>query len=399
MRILIVHNRYQQPGGEDAVASTEFDLLKDFGQEVRLYERGNDEIKDYSLLERMNSLWKMGWSEDSYNYIRKILKEFSPDVVHCHNIFFAITPSVYQACRDEGVPVVQSLHNFRLLCSNALFFRGGKVCEECLDHKNLWRGVFYGCYRNSRLMTALMVRMLQDHWKRGTWLDMVDLYITATEFSRRKYITAGIPAEKIAVKPHVNLSDTVKENRDQGYALYAGRLTPEKGVRILLEAWKKKAYLPLKIVGDGPMAAELKKEFQGIEVDFLGFVPEGRYDECMKGAKFLIVPSLCYENFPRVVAEAYSYGVPVLASSLGGFPEIVFEGRTGLLFRPGDIDHLLEKIQWMVSHQDQRRVMEENIRQIYTTSFSARKNYEMLMDIYTKAVAQRTVAKAKVVSI
>ena len=119
----------------------------------------------------------------------------------------------------------------------------------------------------------------------------------------------------------------------------------------------------------------------------------------MKGAKFLIVPFLCYENFPRVVAEAYSYGVPVLASSLGGFPEIVFEGRTGLLFRPGDIDHLLEKIQWMVSHQDHRRVMEENIRQIYTTSFSARKNYEMLMDIYTKAVAQRTVAKAKVVSI
>ena len=399
MRILIVHNRYQQPGGEDAVARTEFNLLKGFGQEVRLYERSNDEIKDYSFLERINSLREMGWSEDSYNDIRKILKEFSPDVVHCHNIFFTITPSVYQACRDEGVPVVQSLHNFRLLCSNALFFRGGKVCEECLEHKNLWRGVYYGCYRNSRLMTALVVRMLQDHWKRGTWLDMVDLYITATEFSRRKYIMAGIPAEKIAVKPNVNLSDTVKENQDQGYALYAGRLTPEKGARVLLEAWKKKACLPLKIVGDGPLAAELKKGFEDIqEVEFLGFVPEDRYDECMKGAKFLIVPSLCYENFPRVVAEAYSYGVPVLASSLGGFPEIVSEGKTGLLFRPGDVDHLLEKIQWMVSHQDHRPAMRENIRQVYATVYSARKNYEMLIDIYKKAIFHKS-TKAKAVSI
>ena len=279
------------------------------------------------------------------------------------------------------------------------FFREGKVCEECLDHKNLWRGVYYGCYRNSRLMTALVVRMLQDHWKRGTWLDMVDLYITATEFSRRKYITAGIPAEKIAVKPNVNLTDTVKENQDQGYALYAGRLTREKGVQVLLEAWKKKTYLPLKILGDGPMAAELKKELQDIkEVDLLGFVPEDRYEECMKGAKFLIVPSLCYENFPRVVAEAYSYGVPVLASSLGGFPEIVLEGKTGLLFRPGDVDHLLEKIQWMVSHQDHRPAMRENIRQVYATSYSARKNYEMLIDIYKKAISDKF-TKAKAVSI
>src|SRR3989338_6862090 len=216
MKILIAHNRYRQPGGEDAVVKTEFDLLKKFGEDVRLYERTNNEINDYSLAGKINFFWNIGWSQKSYNEIRGVLKEFVPQVVHFHNIFFTLTPSVYQACRDEGIPVVQSLYNFRLLCSNALFFRDNKVCEECLEHRNLWRGAYYGCYRNSRLVTALMVRMLKSHWDKKTWVDQVDLYITATEFSKRKYITAGIPPEKIAVKPHVDPNGSLKENSDKG---------------------------------------------------------------------------------------------------------------------------------------------------------------------------------------
>lgn len=392
MRILIVHNRYQQSGGEDAVVETEFNLLKGFGQEVRLYERTNDEINDYSFFRKIDFLWNMGWSQGSYNDIRQVLKEFVPDVVHFHNIFFTLTPSVYQACRDEGIPVVQSLHNFRLLCSNALFFRDNRACEECLEHKNLWRGVYYGCYRNSRLMTALVVRMLKTHWDQRTWLDQVDLYITATEFSRRKYMTAGIPAEKIAVKPHVEPNHLVGENTDKGYALFVGRLTPEKGIDVLLKAWKKRPLLPLKILGDGPQAAELKKEAQGInQVEFLGFVSQEHYGEYMRGAKFLIIPSLCYENFPRVVAESYSYGIPVLASALGGFPEIVPDKETGLLFHPGDADDLLAKIEWLLSHEDHRLSMQQNICKVYATTYGSRKNYETLMDIYKKAAANRKI--------
>lgn len=390
MRILIAHNRYQQPGGEDAVVKTEFNLLKDFGEEVRLYERTNEEINNYSLTRKINFLWNMGWSQWSYNDIRRVLKEFAPEVVHFHNIFFILTPSVYQACRDEGISVVQSLHNFRLLCSNALFFRDNRVCEECLEHKNLWRGVYYGCYRNSRLMTALMVRMLKSHWDKRTWIDQVDLYITATEFSRRKYITAGIPPEKIAVKPHVDPDGSWKENSDKGYALFVGRLTPEKGVDVLLKAWKKKPLLPLKVLGDGPQAAKLKKEAQGIsQVEFLGFVSQDRYGEYMRGAKFLIVPSLCYENFPRVVAEIYSCGIPVVASALGGFPEIISDKETGLLFRPGDEDDLLSKIEWLLSHPDQCLAMQLNIRKGYATTNSGCRNYETLVGIYKKAVASR----------
>ncbi len=396
MRILIAHNRYQQPGGEDAVVKTEFNLLKDFGEEVRLYERTNDEINHYSVVQKINFLWNMGWSEDSYNDIRRVLKEFSPEVVHFHNIFFTLTPSVYQACRDEDIPVVQSLHNFRLLCSNGLFFRNNKVCEECLDHKNLWRGVYYGCYRNSRLMTALMVRMLKDHWDKRTWLDQINLYIAFTEFSRCKYITAGIPPEKIAVKPHVNPNHSSWENSDKGYALFVGRLAPEKGVKVLLEAWKKRPLLPLKIVGDGPLATELKKEAQNIkQVEFLGFVSQDRCGDYMKGAKFLLIPSLCYENFTRVVAESYSYGIPVLASSLGGFPEVVLDKETGLLFRPGDADDLLTKIEWFLSHENYRSSMQQNIRKVYATTYGARKNYETLMDIYKKAITNKKIDRGQ----
>lgn len=390
MRILIAHNRYRHPGGEDAVVKTEFNLLKNFGEEVRLYERSNDELNDYSFFQKMGFLWNMGWSKNSYDDFRRVLREFSPDVVHFHNIFFTLTPSVYQACRDENIPVVQSLHNFRLLCSNALFFRDNRVCEECLEHKNLWRGVFYGCYRNSRLMTALMVRMLENHWKRRTWLTGVDRYITATEFSRRKYIAGGIPAERIVVKPNVHANGVYKENQDQGYALYAGRLTPEKGVQVLLKAWKKKALLPLKVVGDGPWGAEFKRQAQDIrEVEFVGFVAKDRYEEYLKGAKFLVVPSLCYENFPKVVAEAYAYGIPIVASDLGGFPEIIDDQKTGLLFRPNDENDLLEKVQWLLSRQDRRVLLQQNIRKVYATTYGVRKNYETLIEIYQKAIADR----------
>lgn len=390
MRILIAHNRYQQPGGEDAVAKTEFNLLQGFGEEARLYERTNEEINDYSLARKINFLWNMGWSEGSYNDFRRVLKEFAPQVVHFHNIFFTLTPSVYQACRDEGIPVVQSLHNFRLLCSNALFFRNNRVCEECLEHKNLWRGVYYGCYRNSRLMTALMVRMLKKHWDQGTWADQVDLYITATEFSRSKYVTSGIAPEKIVVKSNFDSNEFSGTNTDQGYALFVGRLASEKGADVLLRAWKKKSLLPLKILGDGPQAAELRRQAQGIDqVEFLGFVSQDRCGEYMRGAKFLIVPSLCYENFPKVIAESYSYGIPVLASSLGVFPEIVRERETGLLFRPGDADDLLEKIQWFMAKDEHRQRMRERIREVHAQTYSARRNYEMLMAIYKKAVTNR----------
>ncbi len=393
MRILIAHNRYQQPGGEDAVVKTEFNLLRDFGQEVRLYERTNDEINDYSFARKINFLWNMGWSERSYNDIRQVLKEFAPEVVHFHNIFFILTPSVYQACRDEGIPVVQSLHNFRPLCANGLFFRGGQTCEKCMK-KNFWHGVYHGCFKNSRVATVPIARMLARHWKAGTWIGMVDIFVTATKFTKDKYAQGGIPSEKIMVKPNFLYpfpeAEAPFDRKKNGYALYAGRLSEEKGVDVLLSAWKSFTGIPLRVLGDGPLLEKLRKYVQEnhiSSVEFLGHVSSREYEVNMKGAKILMVPSRCYENFPRIVAEAYAYGLPVLASRLGSLAEIIEDGRTGYLFVAGDANDLALKVGKIMSDEDGLSEMSAAARRVFEEKYGPQKNYQSLMTIYQKAIS------------
>jgi len=166
MRILIAHNHYQQSGGEDAVVRDEFNLLKNFGEDVHLYERSNSEFNEGSYSKKLKLLSSAGWSRNSYKNMRAILKKIQPDIAHFHNIFYVLTPSVYQACRDENVPVVQSLHNFRLLCSNALLFRNHKVCEKCIEKGSLNHGIYHRCFKKSRLLTAAVVQMMKRHWKK-----------------------------------------------------------------------------------------------------------------------------------------------------------------------------------------------------------------------------------------
>jgi len=391
MRILIAHNHYREHGGEDSVVKTECELLKHYNEEVYLYERGNAEFNEFSFMEKIEFLLALGWSRKTYREIRKVIKEFRPDVVHFHNIFFMLTPSVYSACRDEKVPIIHSLHNFRLLCSNGLFFRNNAVCEECTKH-SLWRGVVHRCYLNSRIVTALVVKMLQKHWDRKTWLNMVDRYITATEFSRKKYISAGISPKKIIVKPHFVDVALSQNGHDKGYALYVGRLSEEKGIRSLLEAWESIKNIPLKIAGDGPLAGELKSYAQRknlTNVKFLGYISNPQYVEYMKNAKFIVIPSICYENFPRIVAEAFAYGVPVLASRIGSIVEIIQEGETGLLFNPGDSNDIVEKVDWLQSHNEALEKMRKEARQEYEQKYTPELNYSLLKSIYNEAIESR----------
>ena len=394
MRILIAHNRYQQAGGEDAVARTEAQMLKDAGHDVYLYERSNAEIEKWSFLRRVLSLWRMGWSSVSYHEMRKVIREFRPEVAHFHNIFFILTPSVYQACKDEGIPVVQSLHNFRMLCSNALFFRNNNVCEECLEKKSLRPGIRYGCYKNSRLKTALVVRMIEKHWKKGTWKKLVDVYVTATQFSRQKYIEAGIPEEKILIKPNIDYGEGRKSNEDKGYVLYVGRLSEEKGVLNLLQACPEFIDLPVKIVGDGPMRGkweEYARRKKLSNVEFVGHVSGEKYDEYMRGAKFLIVPSVCYENFPRIIAEAFRYNVPVLASQIGSIPEIVENRVAGFLFKARDPYDLSQKVKGFLLNEKQIPAIKEKMRQIYEEKYLPKINCDTLIAIYREAMRHAAV--------
>jgi len=389
MKILIVHNRYLQKGGEDTVAQSEFNLLKDFGHDVRIYERSNEEIENSSLLEKLRFLFEMRWSRRSYNDIRKVLRGFRPDVVHFHNIFLVLTPSVYSACKDEGIPVVQSLHNFRLICPNGLLLRDNRICEECVKAKSFWKSILYGCYKKSRLFTAALAGTLSHHWKKKTWINMVDAYIMATEFGRQKYINFGIPSEKIMLKPNIIYPNLFNQKKDKGYALYVGRLSKEKGVEVLLKAWKSIQGFQLKIMGDGPLLDDLKStvDREKIEnVEFLGFVSSSEYLRYMQGASFVVIPSVCYENFPCVVSEALACGIPILASRLGGMPEIIKDQEAGVLFKAGDIDDLAEKIKSIIHSKEFLAKIRSNVLNVYEEKYSPEVNYKILMTVYNKVI-------------
>ncbi len=393
MRILICHNYYKVPGGEDSVVEAEYSLLKDFGHEVILYKRSNTELDSCSPAGKLKHLFSLGWSSQTHKDIKALIEKFKPDVAHFHNIFYVITPAAYFACKEQGVSVVQSQHNFRLSCSNGLFYRKNRVCEDCLK-KSLWEGVYHGCYRNSCVLTTFIAGMLMDHWKKGTWQKMVDVYVTASQFGRQKLAMAGIPADKIVVKPNFVYPDPGMRERLQtkGYALYVGRLSPEKGVKVLIEAWRSIPNFTLRVIGVGPLSDFLKsyvKQHNISNVEFRGYVNHEEYDKSMRQAAFLIVPSLAYENFPRVVAEAFAYGVPVLASRLGSLEEIIKEEEMGLLSAPGDISELSQKIHWMITHEDELLKISANVRRLYEEKYTAKKNYECLVNIYNKAMGHR----------
>jgi len=398
MKILLVHNRYQQPGGEYISMLAEEGVLRAAGHRLVEYIRHNDEIKDYGLGSKATLPLRTVWARDSYREIKALLARERPDLAHFQNTFPLISPAPYYACREAGVPVVQTLHNYRLLCPGATFQREGRLCEDCLG-RNPWRGVLHGCYRDSRAATAAVTLMLSVHRWLGTWSKMVDCYTAETEFARAKFIEGGLPAEKIVVKPAFVYPDPMAVNHQssianhkspQGSALFVGRLSPEKGVATLLAAWQRLGNsIPLRVVGDGPLQAELEgyaRQHGLSDVFFHGRLNPEQTLAAMKGSRFLVVPSEWYETFGRVAVEAFACGVPVIASRLGAMQEIVEDGRTGLHFTPGDPDHLAAKVEWAWTHPEEMAAMGRAARAEYEAKYTAERNYQMLVEIYERAI-------------
>jgi glycosyltransferase involved in cell wall biosynthesis len=396
LKIISVHNRYVQPGGEDQVFESEARLLKDYGHKVRQVE----EQTTYpdGVVKKLGVAADCVWSRRWHREFRQILQSERPDVVHVHNFFPLISPSIYYACRRERVPVVQTLHNYRLLCSNAEFYRDGRVCEECLHH-GLQRGIRYGCYQGSKLGTAALSLMLSVHRKARTWTGMVNCYVALTKFAREKMIEGGLPADRIRVKPNFVLpdpgpkwaraKDTISREKD-GYVLFVGRLVQAKGVLSLLKAWEKMpAHVQLKIVGDGPCREQLESALKSGKyspVSYLGRLSRPDTLSTMKSARFLVFPSEWYEGFPVTIAEAFACGVPVICSRLGSMQEIVADERTGLHFEAGNPNDLAEKVQWAWAHPEKMDAMGCAARQEFETKYTAAKNIEMLEEIYDFAM-------------
>ena len=388
MRILSIHNRYLIRGGEDQSRELEEKLLQEQGNQVDIYEENNNRVAEIG---KVRVAIRTVWSTESYQIVRQKLTENSYNIVHVQNFFPLISPSVYYAANKQGVPIVQTLHNYRLLCANSYFFRDQKVCEDCLGKIIPWPGVVHGCYRDSKLGSLVVVTMQTLHRAISTWKKMVNLYITLTDFTRQKFIQAGLPADKIVVKPNFVYPDPGMGEGNGNYAIFIGRLSPEKGLDTLLAAWQLLGgKIPLKIIGDGPLSNQVREAVTKLPyVKWLGRLPIQEVYTLIGEAKFLIFPSQWYETFGRVAIEAFAKGTPVIASNLGNMSSMIESGRTGFHFSPGDPNDLAALVEYALTHPEKLRKMRFEARSEFEAKYTAQQNYHKLMDIYKLAIASK----------
>lgn len=390
MNILQVHNFYRQPGGEDQVFSAECDLLARHGHLVEQYSVHNRRVTEMPGLEvALRSIW----NPESYRAVRALLRQHQIEIVHVHNTLPLISPSVYYAARAEGVPVVQTLHNFRLICPAATLYRDHRACEECVVRRSPWPGVLHGCYRNSRPATAGVAAMLLSHKLLGTWHSKISAFIVLTDFARRKFIEAGLPAEKIVVKSNFVPHDPGRGSGAGAYALYVGRLSEEKGIRTLLQAWNTLPEIPLRIAGDGPLR-DLVASFvlTHPNVHWLGHCARAQVIQLLQNASFLIVPSEWYEPaVPLNVLDAAACGTPVLLSDSGSLREWVSDFQAGSLFCSGNPGQLADKVRSLISSAAELNAARIKIRQTYEEQYTADGNYNQLKQIYEMALSNSPV--------
>lgn len=389
MRVLLLHNRYQVRGGEDAAVDLECEMLREAGFTVDLLEARNDEIAGAARMIR--AALTVPYSISARRLVTERIRAFRPEVVHVHNFFPALTPSVYDACRAERVPVVQTLHNYRLVCANALLFRDGHTCTECLGRTLLMPAIRHGCYRGSKAGSAAVSAMIGVHRLRRTWTDRVERFIVLTQFARELFANyAQIPAEKIAVKPN-SASDPGVGAGSGGYALYVGRLSPEKGIETLLAAAAEGDGLgmPLKIAGGGPMQAQVEERCAAGKIEYIGLQDSAGVRRLMLEARALIIPSLCFEGLPMVVPEAFGAGLPIIASRHGALETLVEDSVNGLLAEPGNPTAIARAVHRIAADREFEMSLRRRARATYEAVYQPSANLRTLIAIYEQAVAAR----------
>lgn len=385
MRVLLIHNYYQQPGGEDLAYSNEAALLKAHGDHVVCLPVSNHAISEMSRLSLAKATF---WNRSSYTQILDIVKREAVQVCHFHNTFPLVSPAAYYAAKRAGVAVVQTLHNYRLICPGATLFRDGRPCEECLGRLIPWPGIMHRCYRDSRAITGVVAGMLSVHRLVRTWAKTVDTYIALTEFAREKLAQGGLPGEKIVLKRNFIELDPGLGTGKGGFALFIGRLVPEKGIQTMIAAWKLlDGRFPLKIVGAGPLTKDVvaaSEQVAGIE--HLGRIPDDELDVLLGQASFLLFPSEWYEGLPRTIIESFAKGTPVIASKLGSMVSLVSHRQTGLHFRAGDPQDLASVVRWAIDHKGELLAMRQAAREEFETKYTAEQNYQQLRAIYERAI-------------
>ena len=384
--VLVVHNKYRRIGGEDTVVENEIGLLTTLGGSVEtmIY----DSLDDAKISHLMRWPLRVVFNQQTYDEMRALIRRHKTQVVHCHNLFPLLSTSIYRAARAEGVPVIQTVHNYRMGCLNGLHLRDNVICEQCRPGHHL-DGIIHGCYRQSRVQSvAFGFTQAINYWSR-MW-DQPTLYIAPTQFLKEKLQAWGIPEQKIVVKPHFVWPDPGRNTLPGEYALFVGRLAPEKGLDLLLDVWHRDR-LPLRIVGDGPLRPHLEQRVHKegrTNVSFAGYQDRRGVDQFLRNARFLVMPSIWFEIFGLVVIEAYAHGVPVIAPRLGAMADVVQDGTSGLLFQVNNREDLAVALSRLETQPHELAALRDGARKAFESSFSARSNAQQLRSIYLQASGQ-----------
>lgn len=387
MKVLVCHNDYQQRGGESEVVDREIQLMKEMDIEVVQYRVHNDEIRQYSTLQKLLFIINTVFNLSSYRRMTKLINEHKPDVVHVHNVFPLLSPSIYYACFRHKIPVVQTVHNFRFFCPNGLFFTKGNICERCA-HGNYFHSIRFKCYRDDVVLSALYAFVIWLHRLLGL-LRRVDLYVALTEFSKEKLVELGIKRSKIYIKPNFLLvNKTTSDNYGNGeYGLFLGRYANEKGIETLLSSIQLCAHqgVSFKFAGGGVLESSITSKILSthLPIELLGYVSGTRKEKIIQKSKYVIIPSECYENMPTVVLEAYMFGKPVIASRIGSLPFIVEHEQTGLLFSPGNYRELSEMIIRLETDPELLNKMSVNVLLKFNKLYNSVHQKEYIKELYS----------------
>jgi glycosyltransferase involved in cell wall biosynthesis len=387
MKILQVHNFYQQAGGEDRVVAAERAMLTGQGHDVFQYTVHNDQVNGMPVLQLGI---KTVWNQKKFKNIGCLMDEQGIELVHVHNTLPLISPAVYYAAAARKTPVIQTLHNYRLLCPAGTLFRQGNICELCLHKEIKFPAIQHRCYRGSLLTSAAVSTMLAGHALSGTYQRRIHTYIALTQFARNKFCEGGLPAERIVVKPNFLAEDPGAGCGKGGYALFVGRLTEEKGLATLLDAWGASPQaIPLKIVGDGSMQALVRQRAAALgNVEYLGACEHDRVIQLLQDAEFLVFPSRWYEGMPIVILEALACGTPVVAFGLGSMNELILDGVNGIKLPFPDTGALTSFLHNSGDPMQKVVKLRTGARAHFERYFTAKTNYGLLLDIYDRALNQ-----------
>ena len=386
MKILIINNKYQEKGGEDNSFAIESQMLKDHGQEVETLVFDNAALT--ATFSKIKLSYQLFYNSESAKVLQRRIKAFRPDIIHVHNFFYVASPSVFFIAKQNKIPIVFTVRNYRLVCSGAYLLRDNKVCELCINKKFPIHGVVHKCHRNSALQSAHLTMMIGLHKLFNTWNKKIDRFIVLTEFAKRKLMDSSLDLSEsqIVVKPNFNEDHGYADwNRRDDYYLFVGRLSEEKGIDVLLNAYRHHPF-KLKIIGTGPlvkMVEDLAQKHPDIE--YLGFRDNPFIIDLLKKSKALLFPSKWYEGMPRTILEAFSTGTPVISTDLDNINEIVADHYNGLHFSNGDPKSLSERIMYFESYGD-RPMLVKNARSTFEEKYTYKTNYQQLIKIYEELV-------------